>query len=133
MNNNVISSQDFAELKAMNEVIRYFVTGRRNINIMYSDIKSYMTSFIIRNGLQMEMNISDPLFFLRYLEPQPIQIQRHHIAHICSENVPHLNADSARSMLSFDGMHFCMETLGLRMFANWACLIKCSYGHRPHL
>ena len=51
----------------------------------------------------------------------------HHICQVCSEQVPHNSSSCKRNVLSNDGQHFCMETLGPRLMANWACLIQCAY------
>jgi hypothetical protein len=126
MNNNLITDQDFIRFSAMNDLVRSFALTVNKPNILLSDIESYMN-----NARQIGMNISDPSYLSSSLTPEPGENFANHIAQVCSENVPHLSKYCQKNMISNDGMHFCMETLGPRMFANWACLIQCSLKSAP--
>jgi hypothetical protein len=127
MNNNVVSEQDFIQFRAMNTLVTSFVKKVRKPNIFLSDIGSYMDNVIMWNSIQMGLNTSSPSYLYHFLKPSPKQDYRHHIVQVCSEYVEPLSQDCQRNLISYDGLHFCMETLGPRIFANWACLIKCSF------
>ena len=51
-----------------------------------------------------------------------------HVAQTCGE-LPSLNDPQKckANMFSYDGMHMCMETMGGRVFAGFACLLNCVY------
>lgn len=51
---------------------------------------------------------------------------------VCS-NRPEGNLDSncKRNLISPDGIHWCVETIGPRFTASIACLLGCVYNERP--
>ena len=55
-------------------------------------------------------------------------------AQVCSKRLndrdranPRNDTDCVRNMISNDGMHWCMETIGGRLNAGIACLLGCIY------
>jgi hypothetical protein len=127
VNNNLITDQDLIRFRAMNNLVISFVKTMNKPDVLLSDIGSYMDNVILWNAKQIGVNVSDPSYFMLSLKPAPRERLGKHISQVCSENVPHLSNYCQRNMISNDGMHFCMESLGPRMFANWACLIQCSF------
>jgi hypothetical protein len=47
------------------------------------------------------------------------------IAQLCSTRVPVGSSTCERNSISLDGMHWCMETIGGRVFAGTSCLLAC--------
>lgn len=50
-------------------------------------------------------------------------------AHVCSERMDPsaLGGDCMRNHISYDGMHWCLETIGGRVIAGLACLVACAH------
>jgi hypothetical protein len=49
------------------------------------------------------------------------------IAQVCAERVTSGSSSCRRNLLSLDGMHLCMKTLGGRLFAGLSCIISCLF------
>jgi hypothetical protein len=127
-NNNVVTSEDLINFRVMNGVVRSFVTKLNTSDVLLSDIELYMDSVIEWNAKQLGMDTTNSTsYLLERLAQGPRLLFTQHIAHVCSERVPRNRRRCRHNMLSIDGMHFCMESLGSRMFANSACLIQCAY------
>ena len=124
INNNIATQKDFDDFRAMNNRIRSFVTNLHSSDVMVSDLEVYMDNIIEWNAKQIGMNTSYPSCFLA--ERLAMPRYGHHVAQVCGERVS-INSTSCRyNMLLNDGLHFCTETLGPRLFANWACLLQCT-------
>jgi hypothetical protein len=48
-------------------------------------------------------------------------------AQLCSTRVPVGSSTCERNSISLDGMHWCMETIGGRVFAATSCLLACAF------
>jgi hypothetical protein len=123
INNNIVTRQDFDDFRAMNNRIRSFVTNLHSSDVLVSDLEVYMDNIIEWNAKQIGMNTSYPRCFLE--ERLAMRSNAHHVAQVCGERVPINSTSCRRNMLLNDGLHFCTETLGPRLFANWACLLEC--------
>ena len=127
MNNNILTSEDLRQFRAMNDLIRSFVVNSNSSDVLLSDVEVYMDNVNAWNAQQMGMTTTNSSSYLmEHLKKGKINLP-HHICQVCSEQVPHNSINCKRNLLSKDGMHFCMETLGPRLMANWACLIQCAY------
>ena len=130
-NNNILTSQDLINFRAMNSLVRSFVTNLNQSDVLLSDVETYMENVIEWNAKQLGMDTinstSDMLEHLAIPHGSSSPTHHTHIAQVCSERVPPSNIKCRLNMLSNDGLHPCMETLGPRMFANSACLIQCAY------
>lgn len=123
INNNIVTQQDFEDFRAMNNRIRSFVTKLRSSDVLVSDLEVYMDNIIKWNAKQIGMNTSYPSCFLA--ERLVMRRNAHHVAQVCGERVPINSTSCRKNILLNDGLHFCTETLGPRLFANWACLLQC--------
>ena len=112
----------------MNYRIRSFVEYLNASDVLLSDAEVYMDNVIEWNAKQIGTNASYPRCFLEEgLQHERGQKFGQHVAQVCAEHVPHNSASCRRNMLLFDGIHFCMmESLGPRLYANWACLLQCT-------
>jgi hypothetical protein len=127
-NNNVVTSEDLINFRAMNDVVRSFVTKLNASDVLLSDVELYMYNVIEWNAKQLGMDTTNATsYLLERLAHRPRVGFPQHIAQACSERVTPNHRSCQHNMLSSDGMHFCMESLGSRMFANSACLIQCAY------
>ena len=127
-NNNVVTGQDLRNFRAMNGIVRSFVTKLNSSDVLLSDVEAYMDNVIEWNAKHLGMDVGNSSTYIL----ERVALVRgnkfpHHIAQVCSERVPPGSFRCKHNMLSNDGMHFCMESLGSRMFANTACLIQCAY------
>jgi hypothetical protein len=148
--NNVVTETDLIEFRAMNNLVRSFVTNLNASDVLLSDVATYMENVMEWNAKQLGIiprNTTTPTatttttqtstnssYVLDRLAVPPPHLGmsaprfRAHVAQICSEPPPPSQNYTCRfNMLSNDGMHPCMESLGPRMFANTACLIQCAY------
>lgn len=126
INNNIVTERDLNDFRAMNNRIRSLVAKLNTSDILLSDTEFYMDNIIQWNAKQIGMNTSYPSCFLA--ERLVMRGVAHHVAHVCAEHVPANSTTCRRNMLVNDGVHLCMETLGPRFFANWACLLQCADG-----
>lgn len=127
MNNNIVTSEDLRQFRAMNDLIRSFVVNSNASDVLLSDVEVYMDNVNAWNAQQMGMTTTNSSSYLMEHLKKGKRNLPHHICQVCSEQVPHNSINCKRNLLSKDGMHFCMETLGPRLMANWACLIQCAY------
>jgi hypothetical protein len=126
MNNNVVTSEDLRQFRAMNDLIRSFVVKSNASDVLLSDVEVYMDNVNAWNAQQIGTTTTNSsLYLMQHLKGK--RNLAHHICQVCSEQVPHNSINCKRNLLSNDGQHFCMETLGPRLTANWACLIQCAY------
>jgi hypothetical protein len=131
-NNNVVTSEDLVNFRAMNGLVRTFVTNLNASDVLLSDVETYMENVILWNAGRLGMDITNATSYM--LEKIPLPPDEHqtalyhpHVAQVCSERVRPGQFTCRLNMLSNDGIHPCMESLGPRIFANWACLIQCAY------
>jgi hypothetical protein len=132
-NNNVVTSEDLVNFHAMNNVVRSFVTKLNASDVLMSDVETYMENVIEWNAKSLGMDTTNATSFMLEkipLSPRKPQIALYHphVAQVCAEPVRRRPIGCRSNMLSNDGIHPCMESLGARIFANWACLIQCAYG-----
>ena len=130
LNNNVVTDQNMTSFRAMNDVVRSFVSDLNASNVLLSDVEVYLDNVIEWNANMIGMDTLDPNYFLRERLRVPDLKYRHHAAAVCAKRDSSNMTDCQRNMLLNDGLHFCMESLGPRLYANWACLIQCSYGEQ---
>jgi hypothetical protein len=128
LNNNVVSNENMTDFRAMNDLVRSFVRDLNDSDVMLSDVEAYIDNVIEWNANMIGMNTSDPSYFIAERLRIPDLKYRHHVAAVCSERNSSSMTDCRRNVLLKDGLHFCMESLGPRLYANWACLIQCSFG-----
>ncbi|KAI2502201.1 hypothetical protein MHU86_12253 [Fragilaria crotonensis] len=133
LNNNVVTKENMADFRAMNDLVRTFVRDLNASDVLLSDVEAYLDNVIEWNANMIGMDTSDPSYFLAERLRIPDLKYRHHVAAVCSERNSSNMTDCQRNMLVKDGLHFCMETLGPRLYANWACLIQCSFGKSEDL
>ena len=129
LNNNVVTVQNMTSFRAMNKLVSSFVMNLNASDVLLSDVEGYMDNVIEWNANMIGMNTSDPNYFVDERLRIPDLKYRHHVAAVCAKRDSSNMTDCQRNMLLKDGLHFCMESLGPRLYANWACLIQCSSGN----
>ena len=91
-------------------------------------IQLLMEQNSLSQGLDIN-NTTHPFWLDRILWPEKNGI--HGIMPLmCSERKEHLTYTCKRNMLSIDGMHYCMGSIGNRIFAVTACLLSCVYNEK---
>jgi hypothetical protein len=131
-NNNVITSEDFLNYRAMNSLVRSFVTNLNASDVFLSDVATFIENVIVWNAGLLGMNTTNATSYMLEKMPLPPGVREPsayhpHVAQVCAERVDLSQFSCRLNMLSNDGIHPCMESLGPRLFANWACLIQCAY------
>lgn len=83
------------------------------------------------NALALGMDISDSTvpYWMERVTHYPKTLVPASVAHVCAERPKPSNRKRcpAQNMFSLDGMHYCMKTVGGRIFAAIGCLLGCSF------
>jgi len=92
------------------------------------DFGGWIDKLVDLNAKDMGMDISYANYTLERLGCHKFAP---HVAMACGRLENRTECDCVRNMLSFDGLHWCMESLGGRITAATACLLQCSLLEGP--
>lgn len=129
LNNNVKTMDDLNEMRETNRVIRELVDaswGNSDIpNLLLMDFGGWVDQLTELNaqlaGMDTKLNSNYTLERLGCAKYPPT------IAMSCvNNNVRPGDCKCIRNVMSIDGMHWCMETLGGRIIGGMSCLMQCS-------
>lgn len=127
LNNNVKTMEDMIEMNNKNEMIRDLVeTSWKNNslpNLLLMDFGLFTDKLTSLNAKLAGMNHHIANYTLERLGCARFPPS---IAMSCVNKVRPGSCTCTRNMISIDGMHWCMETLGGRIIAVYACLLQCS-------
>ena len=144
--NNIQTEKDFLQVKQVNDMINMFClthraspkNGRSGVkNVMLLDLHQLVNAFMEANAIALGYNTSlqqsKPVWYwMERLTQYPKSTLHASIAHVCAAPKPATDAPRCHKQNSFsiDGMHYCMSTIGGRLSAAVACLLKCVYDDR---
>jgi hypothetical protein len=60
---------------------------------------------------------------------EALEDSKQSIAQLCSTRVPVGSSTCEGNSISVDGMHWCLETIGGRLFAGTSCLLACAFNN----
>ena len=143
--NNIATVEDFELLHEVNDMIRNFVQSYQPPSsmsgvqqLMVMDFGNLIQLLMEQNAMTVGWDIHNtthPYWLDRTYWPakkvHKIQI-RAAMPLVCSERVEPLTVglDCRRNMFSVDGMHYCMGSIGNRIFAATACMLACVYNEQ---
>jgi hypothetical protein len=132
-NNNVKTNDDLDQLRRTNEMIRELVHNWNHPKlptVLLMDFGRWTDDLIQLNAELAGMDVSAPTsssnnsnYTLARLSGSKFPPS---IAMACSKAVAEGSKSCQRNMLTIDGMHWCMESIGGRVVAAIACLLQCS-------
>jgi hypothetical protein len=125
-NNNVPNDDSWKDLQEGNERLRAFAAN--DPEIMVLDMDQFLHPLIQQNafdlGLTPHTNSTSWINVSIY-ERHGTAKHPQSVPQTCAEQV--VQGTCQRNLLSLDGMHLCMETLGGRINAAIACLLGCAF------
>jgi hypothetical protein len=125
--NNVRTIEELQKLRETNRMIRDFVNAWDDPtipNILLMDFGGWIDQLIDVNARLMGMDRTASNYTLERLgcfKKYPPSV-----AQVCSTLDDRTDCTCVRNMMCIDGMHWCMESLGGRIMAGTACLLRCS-------
>ena len=126
-NNNVETLADLQQLHETNTMIRDLVenwdSGQTQIQILLMDFGNWVDQLIEKNAQLAGMDTTPRNYTLARLgcmKKYPPSL-----AMICTDVVPEGSCTCKRNMISIDGLHWCMESVGGRTIASIGCLLQC--------
>ena len=139
LDNNAIDKDLWAGVVKINELIHEVARewkppqeGEDGVQwVLVQEFSNFTSQILYENGKFMGYDTSSNKFFFERLVggttnwPQSIPM-------VCA-NKPKDNKDSEckRNLISPDGIHWCVETIGPRFTASIACLLGCVFNERP--
>lgn len=129
-NNNVVTSEGWKELKKGNQRIRDFSKNKTDVYVL--DVDALVHGLMQRNAWDLGLlnQQTSTSSFLNATILERVETFTNHpksIPQVCAA-LPDVNRTTCtRNMLSLDGMHLCMETLGGRINAGITCLLACAF------
>jgi hypothetical protein len=132
--NNVHTMEDLRLLNETNTLIRNFVRKWEKSGDADSGVKhllllefgDFVDSLMEWNARLMGFDTS----VANYTMEQLGENGKPSIAQLCSTRVPVGSSTCERNSISFDGMHWCVETIGGRVFAGTSCLLACAFNNK---
>jgi len=128
LNNNVQTEQDLTEMRATNEMIRQLVKdswGTPDLpDLLFMDFGGWVDQLTELNAKLAGMDISSNANYTlerlgcRKMFPPSIALS-------CAKAVQPGECKCDQNVISRDGMHWCMETVGGRITGGIACLLQC--------
>ncbi|KAG7363964.1 hypothetical protein IV203_037166 [Nitzschia inconspicua] len=126
-NNNVRTMDELQQLHRTNDMIRRFVKewNHSTVTVLLLDFGQWVDQLVHWNAQHMlQMDVRDTNYTLQRLGcfkkfPPSLAVA-------CATLENRTDCTCIRNRLSIDGMHWCMESMGGRILAATACLIKCS-------
>ena len=135
LNNNVKTMEELQELRQVNVMIKDTINHwsdihreRTGVNhVLLMDFGTWTDQLTEWNARMAGLNRSLANYTL-----QRLGCSKHppSIAMICTHPVPAGSCSCTRNMISIDGMHWCMESIGGRVTGAIACLLQCPLRYR---
>ena len=131
--NNVMTMVDLRLLNEKNTLIRDFVrtweglVGSGVEHLLLLEFGDFADSLMEWNARLMGFDTSVANYTMEALSCCPGRGYKHSIAQLCSTRVPVGTNKCDGNSISVDGMHWCMETIGGRLFAGTSCLLACAF------
>jgi hypothetical protein len=133
--NNVQTMQDLDDLKKANTVLREFALGWNSQNtsttltggvqqVLVLEFGRLMDDLMEINARQMEYDTSNQNYTMEKLHSGKFPMS---IPLVCGQRVETGTSQCGRNSVSLDGMHWCMESIGGRVFAGLSCLLGCAH------
>jgi hypothetical protein len=129
--NNVNTMEDLRLLNETNTLIRNFVrkweksgdAGSSGVeHLLLLEFGDFVDSLMEWNARLMGFDTSVANYTIEALERG-----KQSIAQVCSTRVKVGSSTCELNSISLDGMHWCMETIGGRVFAGTSCLLACAF------
>jgi hypothetical protein len=135
--NNVLTMEDLRLLNEKNTLIRDFVrkweksvdAGSGVEHLLLLEFGDFVDSLMEWNARLMGFDTSVANFKMEALSCRAGSGFNQSIAQVCSTRVPVGSSTCEKNSISFDGMHWCMETIGGRVFAGTSCLLACAFNN----
>jgi hypothetical protein len=130
--NNVHTMESLRLLNETNALIRDFVRKWENSgdaargvkHLLLLEFGDFVDSLMEWNSRLMGFDTSVANYTMEGLKGSIRSI-----AQLCSTRVPIGAYTCERNSISKDGMHWCMETIGGRVFAGTSCLLACAFNN----
>jgi hypothetical protein len=131
--NNVHTMEDLRLLNETNTLIRNFVrtweksgdAGSSGVeHLLLLEFGDFVDSLMEWNARLMGFDTSIANYSM-----EELRRGRQSIAQLCSTRVPAGSSTCEGNSISLDGMHWCMETIGGRLFAGTSCLLACAFNN----
>eukprot|EP00536_Pseudo-nitzschia_multiseries_P019153 jgi/Psemu1/293770/fgenesh1_pg.3980_\ len=128
VNNNVKTEQELADMRATNQIIRTLVEDSWESpdlpDLLFMDFGGWVDQLTELNARLAGMNIRNKTTYV--LERLGCKRFPPSIALSCAKAVEANECTCNQNVISRDGMHWCMETVGGRITGGIACLLQCS-------
>jgi hypothetical protein len=136
--NNVVTMEDLRLLNEKNTLIRDFVqnweksgdAGSGVEHLLLLEFGDFADSLMEWNARLMGFNTSSANYTMEALSCCPGRGFKQSIAQLCSTRVPVGTSKCELNSISRDGTHWCMETVGGRLFAGTSCLLACVFNNK---
>lgn len=135
--NNIQNLQDLDDLKSANERLRNFSqrwtapsssSGNGVKHVLVLEFGNFADQLLEWNARLMGYNTSNQNYTMDRLSRGR---RKRSIPHVCGERPKPGSPDCVANSITLDGMHWCMESIGNRVFAGIACLLGCVH-NAPH-
>jgi hypothetical protein len=131
--NNVNTMEDLRLLNETNTLIRNFVrkwdkskdAGSGVKHLLLLEFGDFVDSLMEWNARLMGFDTSVANYTMEQLREK----NKPSIAQLCSTRVPVGSKTCEWNSISHDGMHWCMDTIGGRVFAGTSCLLACAFNN----
>jgi hypothetical protein len=135
--NYVVTMDDLHLLNEKNTLIRDFVrnweksasAGSGVEHLLLLDFGDFADSLMEWNARLMGFDTSVANYTMETLSCCPRKGIKKSIAQVCSTRVQVGSKNCNGNSISIDGMHWCMETIGGRVFAGTSCLLACAFNN----
>jgi hypothetical protein len=135
--NNVQTMENLRLLNETNALIRDFVrkweksgdAGSGVKHLLLLEFGDFVDSLMEWNSRLMGFDTSVTNYTMERLRWSKHSRSERSIAQLCSTRVPVGSIRCERNSISKDGMHWCMETIGGRVFAGTSCLLACAFNN----
>jgi hypothetical protein len=125
LNNNVVNMEELMQLHEVNAMIRDVVanwSGKGVKHVLLMDFGKWADQLTELNARLAGLNQHPANYTLERLGCTKFPPS---IAMICTKPVAPKSCTCDRNMVSIDGLHWCMESIGGRATAAIACLLQC--------
>jgi hypothetical protein len=125
LNNNVVNMEELLQLHEVNTMIRDVVanwSGKGVKHVLLMDFGKWADQLVELNARLAGLNQHPANYTLGRLGCTRFPPS---IAMVCTKPVALKSCTCDRNMVSIDGLHWCMESIGGRATAAIACLLQC--------
>jgi hypothetical protein len=136
MINNIQTMQDLLDLKNANERLRGFAQGWRTTrnntggdgvkDVMVLEFGHLVDHLMEENARLMGYDTSDQNYTMNRLSSG---YMKKSVPLVCGNHTAVGAKECKGNSFSLDGMHWCMESIGGRVFAGLACLLGCAHNN----